>query len=302
MTDSSWHDDEAPAGDTVELAASPAGRTRRTRIVVAVAAAVAVLAVAGIALAVNGGGKGSVAEGSPAQVLAAAVHKADVMTSATAMYSEHVTGPGAPGISASGTVTEIRKPLQMSMHVTETVGGQVLPLSAIVTGESVYIKFGAVSGIPSGTIGKWFEIKYSEIPGGNAIGSMLQSISAENPSLQLQPLLAGRQVRAVGTAVIAGVRTTEYQGSLTESAVVKALPASVRAQLGPELKDLTGVAHFTAWIDSQDQVRRFTEQETVGAESVNVAITFLSYNQPVTIPIPPPSQVVPLPSSALSGA
>jgi hypothetical protein len=292
---------DAPS-DTVELGAtSPAPRTGRTRILVAAAAGVAVLAVIGIVVGVTSGGS-SGPQGSPAQVLTAAVHNADAITSATATYSEHVSGPSAASVSTSGTVTEIRVPLQMSMHITETVGSEVLPMSGILTGDSIYIKFGAASGLPASMIGKWLEIKYSEIPGGNAIGSVLQSMSSENPSLQLQPLLAGRNVRAVGSQDIAGVPTTEYKGSFTESAALKALPASVRSQLGPALKDLTGVAHFTVWIDGQDQVRRLAEQETVGTENVNIEITFLSYNQPVTITTPPASQVVPVPAGALGGS
>jgi hypothetical protein len=288
--------------DTVELGAtSPAARTGRTRILVSVAAGVAVLAVIGIVVDVtSGGGSGSGPKGSPAQVLTTAVHNAATMTSATATYSEHVTGLSA-SVSASGTITEIRTPLQMSMRMTETVDGEVLPISGIVTGDSIYIKFGAVSGLPASMVGKWLEINYSEIPGGNALGSMLQGMSSENPSLQLQPLLAGRGVRAVGSQVIAGVSTTEYKGSFTESAVVKTLPASVRAQLGAVLKNLTGVAHFTVWIDGQDQVRQLTEQDTVGTEKVNIEITFLSYNQPETITIPPASQVLPLSASELGG-
>jgi hypothetical protein len=266
---------------------------------VGVAAAVAVLAVAGIAVAVTSGGSSGAPQGSPAQVLAAAVHKAATITSVTATYSEHATGSAA--VSTSGTVTEIRAPLQMSMRLTETVGTEVLPMSGILTGDSIYIKFGAFPGLPASMVGKWLEIKYSDIPGGNVIGSMLQGMSSENPSLQLQPLLAGRGVRAVGSQVVAGVQTTEYKGSFTESAVVKALPASVRAQLGSVLNDLTGIAHFTVWIDGQDQVRKSIVQETLGTESVSTEITFLSYNQPVTITIPPASQVVPLPASALGG-
>lgn len=291
------------ASDTVELGGtSSAPRTGRTRILVSVTAGVAVLAVIGIVVGVtSGGGSGSTPKGSPAQVLTAAVRNAESMTSSTATYSEHVTGLTSTTVSASGTITEIRSPLQMSMHMTETVDGEALPISGIVTGRSIYIKFGAVSGLPASLVGKWLEISYSEIPGGSAIGSMLQGMSSENPSLQLQPLLAGRGVRAVGSQVIAGVSTTEYKGSFTESSVVKTLPASVRAQLGAVLKNLTGVAHFTVWIDGQDQVRQFSEQDTVGTEHVNVEMTFLSYNQPVTITIPPANQVLPLSASELGG-
>ncbi len=287
--------------DTVEF--SGGGNTaptapRRTRMIVAgAAAAVAVVAIAAVAVAATHGSAGP-PQPTPAQVLASAAHKAAGVTSLSATFSENISG--AAGGTISGSVQEIRKPLQMAMNITETFGGQTIPMSAILTSSAMYMKFGSMPGLPKAMLGKWLEIPLTSL-GSGSFASLLQSVQNENPASQAQLLLASKYLHADGKQLIDGVETTKYSGAFTPAAALKVLSPSQRAALGPALKRLTGDVSFHVWIAGNDQIRQFVEVETVSAETVVTTFNFQSYNVPVTVAIPPASQVVPFPGSPTGG-
>ncbi len=287
----------ATPSDTVEFGdSSPSSSARpRRRLVIAISAgAAAAVAVAAIAVAATGGFGGS--SQTPAQVLAAAAHNSATVSSLSATYSEQISGEASGSIT--GSVQEIRKPLQMSISMTETVEGQSLQLSAVVTDSNMYVKFGSMAGIPSELVGKWIEFPLSSLDGG-AFSSLLQSVQNENPTSQAQELLAAKDLRADGTQVIDGVQTTRYVGSFTPAAALKVLSPSARAALGPAMKQIQGDINFSVWIDGSDHIRQFTEVESVASETVNATFTFQSFNQAVTVTIPPASQVIRYPGSGL---
>jgi hypothetical protein len=290
---------QATGSDTVEFgqpAPSAPVRPRRTRLVVASAAgAVAAVAVAAIAVAATGGFSGS-SQLSPAQVLAAAAHKSATVTSLSCTYSEQISGLASASIS--GSVQEIRKPLQMAIGMTENIDGQTLPLSAILTDSTMYMKFGSMAGLPSQLVGKWIEFPLSGLAGG-AFSSLLQSVQNENPASQTQELLAGKHLRADGTQTINGVQTTRYVGSFTPAAALKVLSPAERRALGPAMRHISGQINFSVWIDGNELIRKFTETETVASETVNATFTFLSFDQPVTVTIPPASQIIRYPGGGL---
>jgi hypothetical protein len=107
--------------------------------------------------------------------------------------------------------------------------------------------------------------------------------------------------RAAGTQVIDGVRTTHYTGSFTSPAALAALPPAQRKQIGPLLKMVLGDIQFNAWIDAEHVVRRITEVETVGGETVHSTINITSLNRPVHIAPPSAGETVVLTKSDLGG-
>ncbi len=287
----------ATPSDTVAFGVSTPpspGRPRRRVVVAAVGGAVAVVAVAAIAIAATGVFGGSAQ--TPAQVLAAATHNSATVSSLSATYSEQISGTASGSIT--GSVQEIRKPLQMSIGMTETVEGQTIPLSAILTDNNMYIKFGNMAGLPSDLVGKWIEFSLSSLDGGE-FSSLLQSVQNENPASQMQELLAAKDLRADGTQVIDGVQTTRYVGAFTPAAALKVLSPSARKALAPAMGQIHGLIKFSVWIDGNDHIRQFTENETVASETVNATFNFVSFNQPVTVTIPPASKVVPYSGSGL---
>jgi LppX_LprAFG lipoprotein len=258
-----------------------------------------VVAVAAIAIATVGGSSKTTSQSTPAQVLAAATRNAATLRSLSATMTEQIGG--ATGETISGSVAEQRNPLQMSMTMTESTGGQAVPPTAIVTGSSMYLKFGAMAGLPATIEGKWLEFSLNAL-GIGSFGSLMHSMESENPVSQTQALAAAQQLRAAGTQVLDGVETTKYTGYYTAAGALKALPASARAALAPTLNKLTGDAHFTIWIDGKDEIRKMITTETVASEPVTVTLTYGSFNQPVTIVIPPADQVLRFPASVFNSA
>jgi hypothetical protein len=288
-----------PVGsDAIEFgpsAPAPGSRSRRKGLIVAGSvAAVAAIAVAAVAIAGIGGSSAQ----TPEQVLATAAHKSAEYTSESATFSEQLSG--AESGTISGSAQAIRKPLQMSMTMTENLGGQTLPISAVLTPGTMYMKLGAMAGIPKQIAGKWLALPLTSL-GGGSISSLLQSVEKENPASQSQLLLASRNLRADGTQVVDGVQTTRYVGVFTPAAAIKLLAPDVRGELGPALKQVRGNIRFSVWIDGSDQIRKITESEAVGPEQVSIVYTYVSFNQPVTITIPPASQVIHIPISAMNG-
>jgi hypothetical protein len=286
-----------PVGsDTVEFGpTAPSEPPRRRRLVIAASAAVvAAAAVAAVAIAETGGSSAQ----TPEQVLAAAAHKSAAVKTLSATFDERVSGASSGNIAAS--VQEVRKPLQLSLALSENIDGQTIPLSMILTTKSIYIKFGQIPGLPASVIGKWIEFPLADV-GNGVLYSLLQSAEKENPASQTQLLLASKHLRADGTQVIDGVQTTRYVGYFTAADALKMLTPAQRAALAPAMQQITGRINFSVWIDGSDQIRKIAETESVGSDQVNFGYTFLSFNQPVNIAIPPPSKVLHIPASALNG-
>jgi outer membrane lipoprotein-sorting protein len=279
--------------DIIEIGPPSPGRSsRRPRVLAASAAVVVVLAACGVILATQGS-----SQASPAAILTAAAHKSAAFSTVTSAFSEQI-GSGLGTIS--GTGEEIRSPLKLSMQVNEHVEGQSVSLSGIIVSDTMYLKFGAMAGLPKSVVGRWIEFPLSGLAGG-AFSSMLSSVENENPMSQIQMLLASKSVHSEGTDVIAGVQTNKYGGYFTAAAALKMLPAGTRSALGAMLKELQGDIHFTIWIDGNDRIRKLVETETIDSQPVTVTYTFTNYNRPLTITAPPPGEVEHIPASALAG-
>jgi hypothetical protein len=276
--------------------APPGPHNRKRRLVVAASAAAAVVigAVAAV-LATQGGGA---PQQTPAQILAAAAHKEAGLHSLTATFSEQLAGP--PYVTISASMAVARNPLRMSIAMTENVGSRIVHLSMVFSGQRIYVKFGAVPGMPPAIAGKWLEVPLAAV-GGGQFASMLQTLENQNPASQTQMLPAAQHVRVAGTQVIDGVTTTKYVGSMNAAAALKRLPAAERAIAGRYLKLVTGKIGLTIWIDHSDQIRQLVEHETVVGHQVTATIRFRSFNQPVTITVPPANEVVPFPGMRAGG-
>ena len=256
-------------------------------------AAVAVLA-AGCSAASSTG-----ASGTPQQAVAAAARQAAQISSATAVLSEQVGSSG--GESISGSVTEQIKPsLLMSMRLSIGSGGGVSEnLDGIINTKSMYLHSSAFS---QQTGKPWLEIPFSVLGGGSSsLAQLFKSLSKINPAQQTAVLGGARNVREVGTAVIGGVQTTHYTGTISPTNGLAALPPALRKTLAPELKSISGHITFSLWIDGQHQIRKVTESESVSGQQVVTTIVFSAINQPVHVSLPPASQVAVIPASVLSG-
>jgi hypothetical protein len=278
------------------------GRQRRRMRSVATAAAstlaIAVV-VALVAVAAHGGGKkaGSV-QLTAAQIVQQATRQQRALSTESATCTEHLSG--RVNVTVSGTIELQRKPLLMAMNMNLSSTGEAMTMRAILTDNAMYLKLGSMAGMPRNLAAKWLKIPLTGLGPTSLFGSVLHEIQNENPTAQIAGLEAASHLHAAGPQLVSGVTTTRYNGSFTPSAAVKALPAAQRSVLGPYLRLIQGDVAFSAWIDSNDNVRKFQETESTGQVTVSAGCTYGSFNQPLNIVLPPSSQVYSPPPSTLN--
>ncbi|HYB16442.1 MAG TPA: hypothetical protein VEF71_13365 [Streptosporangiaceae bacterium] len=180
-----------------------------------------------------------------------------------------------------------------------TATGTSTRVKAIVTGTAIYLREASLAG----QLGKpWVKMDLSALSAAGIIGAsvvqLIHSVQSNSFTNQAQLFTVATNTRAAGTQTVDGVTTTEYTGSLTAAAALKALPASLRQALAPELQALgNSPVSFHVWVDSQHHLRQLTEVETVNGDTVNITINVTAIDQPVHITPPPASQIFTLQGS-----
>ncbi len=248
--------------------------------------------------ACSSGGTGSAGSGgsagatlAPRQAVLAAAIQARQVTSAVETLAIQETG--TTGSTATATVRLRLKPtLEASedLHVTEP--GKATRLQVIITGKALYFSAASLAA----QIGKpWVKVDLSSLNGTSlaSLAQLIQSLQSNDFANQTQLLTAATNTHVVGTQTVDGVPTTEYAGSFRASDGLKALPASIRKILAPELQALgNSVVSFREWIDGRHYVRKTTVVETVNGRTIRTTVNITDINQPVQITLPPASQTV----------
>ncbi|HEY7142826.1 MAG TPA: LppX_LprAFG lipoprotein [Streptosporangiaceae bacterium] len=237
---------------------------------------------------------------SPRQALSLAASTSQRINSATTTLNVQVGSNGSAGTTSGTMQMQVRPTLLVNANLKITAAGKTIPFSEILDAKTVYLKIPELS--PH--IGKpWVKISIADLPsGGASLSQLLQNLQNGNPLNQTQALSASKDVRATGTQVIGGVKTTRYTGTFTSAAALKSVSPQLRKVLGPQLKLLQGPVKFTVWLDDQHRTRRMIETETVAGQAITTTINITSINQPVTITPPPASQVASMPSGLLNGS
>ncbi len=270
-----------------------AGRRARAAAVTCCAAALALAA--GCSAGITSGTAAK--PPSPRTELILAADQAERVTSMAASFSSQTSGNAAENFT--GTMQAQLKPtLEVEVTGSAVVSDGTLNLTEILTDKALYIKMPQLSKLA----GKpWVKVPFSGLSGsqGALFSQLVQGVQNDSPSQQITMMSTSKNVRAAGTQVIDGVRTTAYTGSFTAAAALAALSPSERQTLGPELKQVQGQAHFTEWIDAQHHVRRSTMTETVNGAQVTLAFTITAFNQPVHIVLPRPRRVALVPGGSL---
>jgi hypothetical protein len=191
--------------------------------------------------------------------------------------------------TATGSIVAQFKPTLLaedSMNVS--FSGRSIPFTEIISGQTLYLKLPA----PFASADKpWAKMPSSQISGqtGSALLQLVQSTQNDNPLQQVQMLSGSKNVRAAGTQVIDGIRTTHYVGSVAAPSSDNSDPAQ-----------LSGAVPFNVWIDAQHYVRKLNfTQNFGGGEQMALTMTVTGINQPVHIVLPPPRRVAPLTSGSL---
>jgi hypothetical protein len=235
---------------------------------------------------------------TPRQALLAAATQAQQVTSATARLAVHDSTSGS---TTTGTIRIRLKPtLLASESLTVTAAGTRTRIKMILTSTAIYLREASLAG----QLGKpWVKVDLSALSAlagtsGASLAKLLQSLPSNNFTSQAQLVTVAKNTRVAGTQTVGGVTTTEYAGSVTAAAALKALPAGFRQALAPELHALgNSPVSFREWIDGQHHVRKLTEVETVNGDTVNTTINITAINQPVHITLPHASQTFTLQGS-----
>jgi hypothetical protein len=269
-------------------------------IVTCAAGAAAVLLAAGC----GGGGTQPAAQAlSPRQEITLAANQARQVNSFGSALSVAMSGTVSGTLAGTMHIRNRPSLLVDADFSTFDVGGQSLPggMHEILTTRSIYLKMALLA---QELHKPWVKISFSQLQQGTGINlsQLTQQVQSNNPLVQTQMLAAAKDVRAVGTQTIDGVRTTHYTGSYPVSAGLAKLPASVRAVEQKGLRTLgIKTVRFNLWIDGQHQTRKIVATETGSAERVTVTMQVTGINQPVSVTLPPASQVATIPASALQG-
>ncbi len=245
---------------------------------------------------------GSGAAASPGQAIELAAAHAAVANSVTADFAVH--GSGTDAMTISGSSSEVVRPqLEVEVNVpTDSVAGQTVPggMTEIIASQNIYMRSSQLSRLIGGK--PWLRVPYSELDKvfGADFEQLAQQAQNDNPLVQTQLLPNATDVRVVGTGTINGVRVTEYSGSYSMSQALSHLPTSLGSQFRQQFakSGITSVS-FTVWLDDQQQVMKLIDVNHGSTGSVTVTMLVTSINKPVTVTIPPSSEVVSIPLSAL---
>ncbi|MGW1802294.1 LppX_LprAFG lipoprotein [Streptomyces sp. NPDC001984] len=240
-------------------------------------------------------------EQSPAMTPAAAVAKA-------AKNSEDITSlryrmdgkmPGAGSVNGEAAMS--MKPLAMSMKMTSSQSPD--PVEIRLVGQALYINGGAEAAKEMD--GKsWMKL------GSAALGDAAKDLNADsmgaaqadqNPATESTFLTGSKDVKKVGTETVDGVKTTHYKGTVTLAELRKAMKSGDKETRERREKSLQQYEKMGAdkltmdmWIDGSDHTKRFRMNSDTDNGPLDMTITFLDYNKPVTVKAPPAAQTVDL--------
>ena len=221
------------------------------------------------------------------------------------------TPDGPLELTASGGYAGDRMSMEMDLgamlgEVAEGAGedlppGFEEPMEMVLDGQTVYLRMPMLEML-TGTTG-WLSATPDELgAGGDALGI---TGTATSPAQLLETLRGvSDEVDELGTEEVRGVRTTRYRATVDVEKVLEAIPPEQRVQMEKQLDDLGGVGidsvPLDVWVDDDGLPRRVQMAfDDMGAEmglpgSATMTMELFDYGQPVTIEVPPASEVTPI--------
>ncbi|MFD6493922.1 DUF1396 domain-containing protein [Streptomyces sp. NPDC059944] len=253
---------------------------------------------AALAALVLGGGAVACSKGtdeSPEMTPAAAVAKAAKNTEDITSLHYRMAGkvPEEGRVTAEASMS--MKPLAMSMKMTAADSGTDGPVEMRLVDGAMYIGGGAQAAKEMD--GKsWIKFDMSALGAGKGMSAdQLGGGEADkNPAAESTFLTGSKNVKKVGTETVEGVKTTHYKGSITLDGLRKTLKSESKATREQREKSLQqyekmGIDAITmdAWIDGGSRTKQFRMRGTAEKGPLDMTITFLDYNKPVTVKAPP---------------
>ncbi|WBB63780.1 DUF1396 domain-containing protein [Streptomyces sp. WMMC500] len=243
----------------------------------------------------KGGNAGEPVDVTPAAAVRTATEKAEDFTSLEYRMSGEVPGEGS--MEGTGAISMDPPAMQMTMTVDGASPDESGEMEIRLVDDAMYMNAGdeAAAGMDGKT---WLKIGMSEGEAGGGENPLLEMKQAdENPAEDAQMMNAADDLKKVGEEEIEGVRTTRYTGTVALDdlrAELKGLDAKTKKNRQEKIDEMAeqGVDEFTMdmWIDGEDHTKQFRMQAETKEGPLDTTLTFLSYNEPVTVQAPPASE------------
>jgi hypothetical protein len=265
-------------------------------------AAVALAAAAGCTTAGTSNTSTKTAAGAGAGSAAASIR----LTPVAAIQAMIDKTSGDQSVTVTGTSTSKAGNSQFSgqeqtgtnyaMQMTATSDGAAT--SMILTDDAFYIKSPAISALTGGKPWAQFDISGTGVVA-TAMQAAVQTMRSEDPSQQLQEMLASDNLADVGSATVNGVQTVHYSGTVdpatafASSTTAKYLtPAQIQSiQAVLKAEGITS-EQIDVWVGSNDlpvELKTAAKSAVLGTTTSDVFFT--NWGGGLTVTLPPASQV-----------
>ncbi|MHA5050105.1 DUF1396 domain-containing protein [Streptomyces sp. SD15] len=262
----------------------------------------------GVALAALALGGGVVAcsksaDDSPNMTPAAAVAKAAKNTEDITSLSYRMAGTVPESGRVEAEASMAMKPLAMSMKMTALDQGADGKVEIRLVDGAMYMGGGAAAAKEMD--GKsWMKFDVSAMTEDASAGlgaGGLSDQANQDPTQESTFLTGSKDVKKVGTEKVDGVQTTHYKGTVALDdlrADLKSEDKATREKREKSLKQYEdmGADKLTMdmWIDEDDHTKQFRMRADADKGKFDVTMTFLDFNQPVTVKAPPAKDTVDL--------
>ncbi|MFD8426366.1 hypothetical protein ACFV1R_01995 [Streptomyces coelicoflavus] len=258
-------------------------------------------------------GSASASEGSPAVTPVQAVAKAVAGSERITSLRYRVTGavPEWGRLRAEASMLTAPKTMGMTLTAARRYDGGQLELrfvdgSLYVHGEAVDTEFLKNASWFSADRAVWGGASYDN----NSYGLLPRQLEG-SPIVQSAMLTASKDVRRIGTETIEGVPTTHYRGTVTSDGIHAARDAATdeaarERQIGSldqfYAMRLEDTLTMDLWVGDDNRTKRFRMRsdtyaskggtvdqplEIIDGEPLDMTVTFLDVNEPVTVEAPP---------------
>lgn len=251
---------------------------------------------AGLAAVALAAGAVSCAKGeeSPKMTPAAAVAKAAKNTEDITSFRYRMTGevPEQGRIKATASM-RTEPTVAMSMKMTALDQGADGTVEIRLVDKAMYM--GGNAEMAKEMNGKtWLKFDMSALgEDGLGEGSGIDQAD-QNPATESTFLTGAEDVKKVGTETVDGVKTTHYSGTVTLDTLRDSFKDEDKATREKREKSVKqyeklGIDELAMdmWVDGDDHTKQFRMKGGATKGTLDMTITFLDYNKPVTITAPP---------------
>lgn len=225
---------------------------------------------------------------------AAAVAKAAKNTEDITSFRYRMTGrtPEEGRIKAEASM-RTKPTVAMTMKMTALDQGEDGTAEIRLVGKAMYIGGGAAAAEEMD--GKsWIKFDMSALGDSLGEGAPGAGQADQNPATESTFLTGAKDVKKAGTDTVDGVETTRYSGVVSIDDLKAALKDEDKAtrerrQKSVEQYEKLGVDELTMdmWVDGDDHTKQFRMRGDADKGPLDMTITFLDLNKPVTVTAPP---------------